>query len=334
MFAGFEAWCNGLKVLITGSSGFIGSKLMDTLAARGEEVVGLERYVTGRIGAPHAHRAVFCDITEPFQVRRLLKAEQPDIVIHLAAISPVSYSYDHPQYVSEVNYLGTVNLAEAAMREVPSLKSFLFASTSEVYGNNGLHVQSEDSPQRPASPYAVSKVAAENYLSFLYEAYGFPVVVARPFNTYGRLNDAHFFIEKCMTQMLRGGDVRLTDPKPVRDWLFVDDHIDGYLALLNKGKSGQTYNLCTGVGFTVRETAEKIAKVTGFKGHVEWSSQPDRPTESMVIIGDNHKAQRELGWTPKIELDEGLRRLVEAGDRLVYEHRAGRVLQADLETEP
>ena len=299
---------NTLKVLLTGASGFIGSALAPRLVAKGYDVYCLTRYVTGRIGQSPEYKTVYADLTDSFSLVNAVRGVHPDIVIHLAAISPVSYSYEHPQEVNEVNYLGTLNLCEAVLRHCSNFKQFLFAGTSEEYGNNGSQVQEEGNPLYPASPYAVSKVACEKYLNYMWEAYDFPVTILRPFNTYGRRSDSHFLIEKTIVQMLRGETVKLRDPSPVRDWLFVEDHVNAYLSCLENLKAiGEVFNFCSGLGLSIKDTVEMIGKITGFSGEVKWfSGEPERPLESRLIIGSYAKAEKTLGWAPKWSLKQGL----------------------------
>jgi dTDP-glucose 4,6-dehydratase len=223
----------------------------------------------------------------------------------------VSYSYDHPQEVIEANFLGTVNLAEAALKETHDLKQFLFAGTSEEYGNNGHDIQVETNPLMPASPYAVSKVACEKYLSYMKEAYDFPITILRPFNTFGRKNDAHFLVERTITQMLSKNVVNLIDPTPIRDWVYVDDHINAYISCLGNEKAiGEAFNFCTGKGYTVKETVEMISKLANFHGEIVWGVAPKRPTESKMIIGNYEKARKILGWSPRYTLESGLRETI------------------------
>ena len=300
-----------MRVFVTGGTGFIGSHLIPKLIEKGFDVWSLERYVTGRIGSQHRVKTVFANLVDGFTVRKAVKDIQPKAVIHLAAISPVSYSYEHPQEVIENNLVGTVNLAEACLREVHNFKQFLFASTSEVYGNNGHWTQYEINRLKPASPYAVSKVACEKYLNYMQEAYDFPITILRPFNTYGRKKDTHFLIEKTIVQMLTKDVVELVNPTPVRDWLYVDDHVEAYLTCLGNDKAlGEIFNFCTGVGYSVEDTVEKIAELTGFRGEVRWGSAPPRPAESRVIVGSYEKAEKTLGWRPKYSLEERLKKTV------------------------
>ena len=301
-----------MGILVTGGTGFIGSHMIPELIKKGYDVYSMERYVTGRIGQLHRVKTVYADLNDGFTVRKAIRTVKPEAVIHLASISAVSYSYEHPQEVTQTNLVGTINLAEACLRETDNFKQFLFAGTSEEYGNNGFESQKEDNPLCPASPYAVSKVACENYLNYMNEAYDFPTTILRPFNTYGRKKDYHFLIEKTIVQMLTQKEVRLIDPTPVRDWMYVADHVNAYLTCLKNEKAlGETFNFCTGKGLTVKETVEKIASIIGFKGEVQWGSAPERPTESKIIIGSNGKAFNILGWKPQYSLENGLKETIE-----------------------
>jgi nucleoside-diphosphate-sugar epimerase len=301
-----------MKVLVTGGSGFIGSHLIPKLAELGHEVYSLERYVTGRYVLGAKTMTVFGDLRDSFTIRKLVREVQPDAVIHLASISPVAYSYDHPQEVFEVNMLGTINLAEACLREVPHFKHFLFAGTSEEYGNQTEFPVKEDAELRPNSPYSVSKVAADKYLQYMRDAYDFPITILRPFNTYGRKDNVHFVVERTITQMLQGKTVKLGDSTPMRDLLYIDDHVDAYLTCLGNEKArGNVFNFCTGRSVSIKELVESIAKLVGFDGEVIWGTIPARPLDIKKLIGSYEKAKRVLGWEPKCTLEEGLKRTID-----------------------
>jgi nucleoside-diphosphate-sugar epimerase len=300
-----------MRVLVTGGSGFIGGHLIKKLIEFDHEVYSLERYVTGRYILGARTVTVFGDLRDSFTIRKLVREIQPDAVIHLASISPVAYSYDHPQEVFEVNALGTINLAEACLREVPHLRHFLFAGTSEEYGNQTEFPVKEDAELRPNSPYSLSKVAADKYLQYMRDAYNFPVTVLRPFNTYGRKDNVHFVVERIITQMLQGKTVKLGDPTPVRDFMYVDDHVDAYLTCLDNEKAkGEVFNFCTGRGISIKELAELIAKLIGFEGEIFWNTIPARPLDIQKLVGSYEKAKRVLGWEPKYTLEEGLKKTI------------------------
>ena len=298
-----------LKVLVTGATGFIGSHIVPRLVKRGCDVYSLERYVTGRyvLGQIGRVKTLFGDLKDYFAVKRIVHEVKPDAVIHLASISAVSYSYDHPHEVMETNFYGTMNLAESCLREVPHFKQFLFASTSETYGNGPIP-KTEETLQNPNSPYAISKVACEKYLLYMRDAYGFPITILRNFNTYGRKDNTHFVVERTIAQMLQEKTVRLGDPTPVRDLLYVDDHVNSYLACLeNERAVGEIFNFCTGRGTSIAQLVDLIKELTKFRGEVIWDTIPKRPLDIAVLIGDCSKAKRLLRWKPKFTLEEGLK---------------------------
>jgi nucleoside-diphosphate-sugar epimerase len=304
----------GMRILVTGTTGFVGSRLIEKLIEhKDHDLYTLQRYVTGRyvLGAEHGVKNVFCDLRDHFAVRAAIRDVQPEAVIHLAAVSPVSYSYDHPNEVIDTNLTGTVNLAESCLREVPHFKHFLFASTSETYGN-GPVPKLEETPQAPNSPYSVSKQAAEKYILYMWDAYKFPMTVLRPFNTYGRRDNTHFLVERMLVQMLRGDTVKLGDSTPERDLLYVDDHADAYSICLGNPKAiGGTFNFATGEKITVKALAEKMKEMTGFRGQILWDTIPRRPLDIQVLYGDSSKAKSVLGWQAKVSLEEGLRRTID-----------------------
>ncbi|MEW6592548.1 MAG: GDP-mannose 4,6-dehydratase [Candidatus Hadarchaeota archaeon] len=301
-----------MKILVTGGSGFIGGEMLPKLVELGHEVYSLERYVTGRYVLGQKTIAVTGDLRDGLSIRKRVKEIQPEAVIHLASISPVSYSYDHPHEVFEVNALGTINLAEACFREVKNLKQFLWAGTSEEYGNQDKFPIREDAELKPNSPYSASKVAADKYLEYMRAAYGFPTTVLRPFNTFGRKNNTHFVIERALTQMLQGKDVMLGDQTPIRDFLYVDDHVNAYLTCLGNEKAvGDVFNFCTGRGVTIKEVVNELTKITEFKGKITWNTVPPRPLDIKKLIGSYDKAKHVLGWEPKYSLETGLKKIVD-----------------------
>jgi nucleoside-diphosphate-sugar epimerase len=300
------------RVLVTGTTGFVGSNLVPRLIDSGYDVYSLERYVTGRyvLGQRREVKTVFGDLRDGYAIKRIIREVRPSIVIHLAAISPVSYSYDHPQEVIETNLLGSVNLAEACLHEVVNFKQFLFSSTSETYGN-GPSPKTEETPQNPNSPYAVSKVTTEKYLLYMRSAYDFPLTILRNFNTYGRENNSHFVVERIISQMLTDKKVELGDPTPIRDLVFIDDHVNAYLSCLDNPKAvGEIFNFGTGIGTSIKQLADLVAHLTNFQGEVFWNTIPERPLDIKVLLGNYKKAERIVGWRPRFTLEDGLRQTI------------------------
>jgi len=240
------------KVLITGITGFIGSELAHTL-------VGKKKYDVGgliRVTSDTHHLESISDIadklslyyanfTDYHAIRNIVRSFKPHYILHIGAQTAVRDSFEMPHEFNETNYLGTINLIHAAL-DLPDLKKFIFASTMEVYGwQNGRKPFREETILKPASPYAVSKVACENYIEMAGKAYGLPYLISRACNTYGRKHNTGFIVEYIITSMLRGEDVYIGTSRAVRDLMYVDDHINAYLALLKTKITNQTFNFVT-----------------------------------------------------------------------------------------
>jgi nucleoside-diphosphate-sugar epimerase len=302
-----------MRVLVTGTTGFIGSHLAPKLSELGHDVCCVERYVVGRQFEGNNRKVVYADLNDHATVKEIVVRKQPEIVVHLASISPVAYSYTHWAEVLQTNFVATANLAEVCRVHDPALKQFVFAGTSEEYGQQFEFPIKESADLRPNSPYAVSKVAADKYLRMMWDAYGFPVTVMRPFNTYGRNGNIHFVTERIISQMLNGdGVVRLGNPDPVRDFIYVDDHVDAYVkAIGNKDAVNRAFNICNGTGISIREHATLIAEVIGWNGKIMYGTIPPRPNDILKLVGDNTKATDVLGWRPTVTLEEGLKLTVE-----------------------
>jgi len=297
------------RILLTGSTGFIGSQLRPHLIQKGYDVFDLERYVTGRIGKvdPYDENTYFADLRDNFALYKAVTEVKPNIVIHLAALTAVGYSFAHPQETIDINLKGTINLAEICT-QFPFIEQFLFASSAEVYGLCPEKIKNESiKPLIPNSPYSISKLAAEHYLNYLHKAYKFPVTIFRPFNSYGRINDKWFVIEKIIFQMLTSNICKLGDPKPIRDFIYVQDQLNAYLAALeNKKAIGETFNICSGRGVSIEELAIIIKELSGFNGKITWETMPKRPLDIDDLVGSNKKIRNILGVPKPISLEDGL----------------------------
>jgi len=303
-----------MKILITGVTGFVGSHLVKELnESKIGKLFGLVRF-GNRYAKHEGYEPIYADITDYHYLAKVISEIKPEIVIHLAALSGVSQSFERPQEYFEVNTIGTINLAEINLKFNPYLKKFIYAGTPEEYGIQNNFPIKEDAPLNPNSPYAVSKAAATKYLLYLHRAYNFPVVISRHANAYGRkigIFSQLGVIENIVTQMLKGNDVYLGDPEPRRDFLYIDDVLKWYRLLIEKGRPGEIYNAGWGKSYSIREVAEKVRELTGFKGEIHWHSIPKRPGEVPRIELDASKAKKDLGWEPKIKLEEGLMKTIE-----------------------
>ncbi len=302
------------KVLLTGASGFIGQHMLPELMKSGYEIHKLLLPPSSSSSKKTTDNTYYADIKDYAEVNKLVKKISPDYVIHLAGASSVARSYNNYNSTMEVNYSATVNLAEAC-RGVENFKQFIFAGSSEEYGaalKNARQKITEATPLNPESPYALSKVNADMHLQYMGTVYGFPYTIIRSFNTYGRENSNSFFIEKTISNMLsKEQNINLGDPSLIRDWLYIDDHVSGYMQILGNQKAiRQVIQLSTGKGHSIKETAEIIAEMTGYKGNISWNAIPKRPFEASIMIGDNSKAKKLLGWEPKYDLRDGLEKTI------------------------
>jgi len=306
-----------MKVFITGATGFIGENLVSKLLEHGHEVYALCRSVTDRkLTLPKEVNIVYGDISESHLLKKAIGLIKPEVVIHLAASSSVFYGHSHPEENFETTVLGTINIQKACENK-GFLEKFVFAGTSEEYGNQQDFPIREDAPLRPNQPYAIAKVAADYYLKYCRDSQGFPSVTLRPFNTYGRVKNLTFITERIIKQMLTEKQVVLGNPEPIRDFLYLDDHVDGYIRTVEtpyhvfEDSNVKALNLCTSVGTSIRELAEMIKGIVGFNGEILWNKTNIRLTEIIKLVGDYSLATETLGWKPKTMLSEGLKQTVE-----------------------
>ena len=313
-----------MKVLITGMLGFIGSHLAEKLVDDGYEVYGVVRRVANRNlevirKVLKDVTLVSGDITDYASIRNAMKTVSPDIVTHLAALTPVRDSFERPFEYQQANLVGTMNVAHAMLElPDPQTRKLAAASTAEVYGLQGKEPLKETLALRPTSPYAVSKAAADLYLQMMFHTYNLNGSVIRPTNSYGRKFDTSFIIEYLVTQMLKGEKVYVGAPDSVRDYMYVDDHVNAYLLVIKNAKAnGQVYNAGTGVGISNRELAELIAQKIGYdRKKIKFGSYPPgypfRPSisDQPYIVLDSAKIKRELNWSPKFHLSEGIDRVI------------------------
>lgn len=312
------------RALITGIMGFIGSHLARKLVDDNVEVYGVVRRVASRnIEVIHDLlqdiTIISGDVSDYVSILNAVKTANPDVIFHLAALSPVRDSFERPFEYQQSNYIGTMNIAHSLLAlQDPQTRHFIAASTAEVYGIQKNKPLKESLPLNPSSPYAVSKAAADLYLRMMFNSYNLNGTILRPTNSYGRKFDTSFMVEYTVTQMLKGQKVYVGSPDSIRDYMYVDDHVNGYmLSMANKKANGQVYNVGTGIGVTNRELAIMIADKIGFdkKNLVFGSYPPGYPYRPLIsdqssIILDSTKIRKELGWKPTISLSEGIDKVI------------------------
>jgi UDP-glucose 4-epimerase len=251
------------------------------------------------------------DLRSLEDVEAAVKRFDPQVVFHLAAKTEVAWSFDDYEDVSDVNYVGTVRLAEAVRKYASDFRMFLMASTMETYGHQPHVPFTEETPQKPMAPYAVAKVAAEKYLHYMEYAYDFPYVILRQTNTYGRDRNNFFVMERIISQMLAGKLIELGEPGPIRNFLYIDDLIDLYMVILDRMPIGQTFVTGPNNGLTIGELAFKVADMLGWVGFIDWHTIPKRPGEIYYLNSIPTKAKILLGWEPKVSLDEGIAKTID-----------------------
>jgi nucleoside-diphosphate-sugar epimerase len=301
-----------MRVLITGITGFIGSELAKLLV-KDHEIFGLVRDDKfGNTELPTGVHIVNGDVLDK-DLREKLAPVDPEVVMHLAALTPVRSSYERSTDYGKTNYLGTVNLVEA-VRGL-SLSQFVHASTMEVYKSSSTTMSEED-PLEGGTPYGVSKAAADLYVQVAGKCWDFPYTILRPGNTFGRsfaLPDEarHYLVEKCVIGMLTEKVVQLDGfPDRVRSWLYYLDHIEAYRSVLgNKKATQKIYNVVT-EPHSVGDIVELIARLTDFKGDIKWGTNP-RPNDPVMLMTTPEKIRFDIGWRPKYTISDGLKKTVD-----------------------
>lgn len=311
----------GKTVVVTGADGFIGSHVTQRLIAEGAKVRALCVYNSnGSFGwlddlSPAERDAVdlrLGDVRDAEFVSDLVKGA--DVVLHLAALIAIPYSYQAPRSYVETNVVGTLNVLEAVRRHgVPRLVN---TSTSEVYGTPKTVPITIDNELRGQSPYSATKIAADKLCEAWASSFETPVLVLRPFNTFGPRQSARAVIPTVLQQMLGGVEkIHLGSLTPRRDFTFVADTADGFIkaATAEIPLQGQVIQLGTGRDVTIGELVEMARKVTGSTAEIITEEVRVRPeaSEVMHLLSDPAQALAELGWAPQTSLEEGLRQSAE-----------------------
>ena len=309
------------KILVTGADGFIGSHLVEALvrAGRGVRAVALYNSFGTRgwldtlpADALSSLEVMMSDVRDSHGMRAALKG--CDSVLHLAALIGIPYSYHAPESYVDVNVRGTLNIVQAA-RDL-GVSKVVVTSTSEVYGTAQFVPITEEHPLVGQSPYSATKIGADQIAMSYFRAFGTPVAVARPFNTYGPRQSTRAVIPTVITQILEGKDaIKLGSLEPTRDFNFVDDTVRGMIAVHDSQASiGEVINLGSGFEISVGDTVALIAEVMGKNITIQCEQERVRPAASEVerLWADNSKARRLLGWQPCCGGVDGLRQGLKA----------------------
>ncbi len=307
---------NGRTVLVTGADGFIGSHLVERLVREGARVRAFVLYNSFSSWGWLDHCAedirgkfeIFQgDVRDPNGVREAMKS--CDYVFHLAALIAIPYSYHSPDTYVDTNVRGTLNILQAA-KEL-SVKRVLHTSTSEVYGTAQFVPIDETHPLIGQSPYSASKIGADQMAIAFHRSFELPVVIVRPFNTYGPRQSARAVIPTVISQVLNGANtIELGALHPTRDFSFVDDTVSGFLELADcEGAIGEVINLGSGFEISIGQTAELICQLSGRDIEIRLDRKRLRPTESEVerLFSSTEKMRQLTNWSPKFEGFEGFK---------------------------
>ncbi len=303
------------KILVTGADGFIGSHLVQALLAEGAQVRAFVYYNSfnswGWLDSLDAEtlgriEIVAGDIRDPQGVENAVHGCAG--VFHLAALIAIPFSYHSPDSYVDTNIKGTLNVLQACRKL--GVQKLLVTSTSEVYGTAQYVPIDEKHPFQGQSPYSATKIGADRLAESFHRSFDLPLVIARPFNTYGPRQSARAIIPTILTQLLAGEtEIRLGSLEPTRDFTYVADTCAGLVALLNSDRTvGQEVNLASQTEISVGELALKLVGLVNPRAKIITEAQRVRPEKSEVerLLGSRQKAKDLCGWEPKVSLDQGL----------------------------
>ena len=319
-----------MKLLVTGGAGFIGSAVVRLAVARGHEVINLDALTyaaclenVASVSASPLYSFEQADIRDLPALEAIFHKHQPDAVMHLAAESHVDRSIDGPQAFIETNVMGTYNMLQAARqywegRGKPDAFRFHHISTDEVFGSLGATGQfTEETPYDPRSPYSASKASSDHLVRAWAETYGLPVVLTNCSNNYGPFHFPEKLIPVVILSALAGKPIPIYGKgENVRDWLYVEDHADALLLVLEKGAFGRSYNIG---GENERSNLELVKTICAILDALKPAAAPyadliafvsDRPGHDLRYAIDPTRIREELGWRPSVTVEEGLEKTV------------------------
>jgi nucleoside-diphosphate-sugar epimerase len=288
-----------MRILITGINGFVGRILSKELLSQGNEVFGID--IQGNSSNIHTG-----DITDPKSIIRIAREIEPDIIIHLAAISKVDFK--DPALLYTINVSGTLNVLTAAVncRKIPS---FLYVSSSQVYGivDESKQPINEDISVNPVNHYGASKAAGESLCRAFMNEYGMPLVIARPFNHIGVGQDPHFVVPKIIQGFKENVKfLNLGNIDTERDFLDVRDVADAYMKIMLNFKSGSIYNISSGHGIKISDIISKLKNITNTNIKIKKEDLLLRKNEIKISIGNSTKLKNDLGWENRHSIGDTL----------------------------
>lgn len=302
------------RVLVTGAEGFIGSHLTELLVEMGAQVTALVQYNSfnnwGWLDSLEPKikdniRIYTGDIREYDNISKVVKGQQ--VVMHLAALIAIPYSYQSPAAYVRTNVEGTMNVMQACLDF--GVERVVHTSTSEVYGSARYVPIDENHPLQGQSPYSASKIGADKIAESFFCSFNLPVATIRPFNTFGPRQSARAVIPTIISQALAGQKIKLGSMHPTRDFTYVKDTATGFVKVAEADQAiGEVINIGSNYEISIGDLVTKIVSITGNKAEVEFDDQRTRPEKSEVnrLWANNEKAKQIVGWKPTYSLEQGL----------------------------
>lgn len=309
-----------VKILVTGADGFIGSHLTEKLVEMGFEVCAFVQYNSFNSWGwldeyskdkPPNLKIIPGDVRDYHSIKSAMKGCH--YVFHLAALIAIPFSYKAPDSYIDTNVKGTLNVLQASLEL--NIEKVMVTSTSEVYGTAKYVPIDEEHPKQGQSPYSASKIGADFMAESFYRSFELPVVVVRPFNTYGPRQSARAIIPTIITQLLDGKDqIKLGSLHPTRDLVFVDDTVNGFISIaLKNNVIGKEINIATQKEVSIGDLANSIISKINPDAEILFDEQRERPQLSEVdrLLGSNELIGKLTGWKPEFDLSTGLDRTIE-----------------------
>ncbi len=309
-----------MKILVTGAAGFIGSHLCEALLKKGYKVRALVKYNVkqkkgwlNNILNKNLH-VIYGNITDFNTVLNAIN--DCDYVFNLAANVSVPYSFKNPQTFIDTNILGALNIFRASLINKKKIKKIIQVSSSEVYGNKLLKnkkVFTEEDITISETPYSATKIASENLAISIFKATGAPIVIARPFNTFGPKQSLRAVIPTIITQFIllnkKNNIIRIGNLQTRRDFVYIIDTVNGLISLLKKScEPGEVYNICTGKSFSIKNIINNLNLITKKNPKILVSKNRLRSADLIELKGSNKKIYRSNNWSPKYKNNEGLKK--------------------------
>jgi dTDP-glucose 4,6-dehydratase len=300
-----KSFWKGKTVLVTGSSGFAGRNLCNFLSGMD---VRLRSFVRSKNDVPAESAGTTVLLGDVQDYQSLIEAlKNVDVAFHLAAITLIPETRAKTFNTFSTNALGTLNFLMAAKAQ--DVSKIVYVSTCHVYGKQDKLPITEDTAPKPIDIYSASKLAGESLALSFAEMYGMNISISRAFNHYGPYQRPDFLIPSIVLKLLRGEKLAMGNGSPTRDFSYVDDIVNGYALLAEKGRSSEIYHFSSGVERSVQQIVETIMKISGVKTDVKWNPEARRVDISRSV-GDHSKATKELGWQPRVGFEDGLKKTI------------------------